>query len=83
MHPSIEAILQHFGYEHLEPELGAVSKRFHDLAHGIASETSGPETTVALRKLLEAKDAAVRAHRTELINRGLDERAMGGKPAEQ
>lgn len=83
MHPSIEAILQHFDYDHLPPELAAVSQRFHDLAHELAAETSGPETTVALRKLLEAKDAAVRAHRTERINRGLDERAMGGKPEPQ
>lgn len=80
MHPSIDAILRHFDYDHLPPELAAVSKRFHALAHELASECSGPETTVALRKLLESKDAAVRAHRTELINRGLDERAMGGRP---
>jgi hypothetical protein len=39
----------------------AVSRPFGDLALQIANTTSNAETTVALRKLLEAKDAAVRA----------------------
>ncbi len=71
-----EPILQFFAYEHLPPHLQAVSKPFCELAHAIVdgdnAPSSGtvtfgpplprnPERTVALRKLLEAKDAAVRA----------------------
>lgn len=60
-----EHILQFFAYEHLPPHLQAVSKPFCELAYAIASGENqlprNPERTVALRKLLEAKDAAVRA----------------------
>ena len=67
--------MQFFAYEHLPPHLATISKPFCELAHAIAkgdnceecgNVTSGPplpdnpEKTVALRKLLEAKDAAVR-----------------------
>jgi hypothetical protein len=42
--------------------LQEVSKPFHTLAHGLVDILpSNPERTVALRKLLEAKDCAVRA----------------------
>lgn len=61
MHPATEAILKFFTYEHLPEKLQAISKPFSDLAHRIAEGPSNAETTVALRKLLEAKDAAVRA----------------------
>lgn len=48
--------------EHLPPHLQAVSKPFGDLARDIVEVLPrNPERTVALRKLLEAKDAAVRA----------------------
>lgn len=54
--------MQFFGYSHLPEHLQETSKRFHDLADWIVSELpSNPERTVALRKLLEAKDCAVRA----------------------
>ena len=57
-----DRMLKWFEYEHLPDQLQTVSKRFSELAHGIARNiTAGPERTVALRKLLEAKDAAVRA----------------------
>lgn len=70
-----EHILQFFAYQHLPPHLQAVSKPFCDLAHAIVGGDDAfvdrvvmstalprnPERTVALRKLLEAKDAAVRA----------------------
>lgn len=71
-----EHILQFFAYAHLPPHLQTVSKPFCELAHAIVdgdnAERTGaltfgpplprnPERTVALRKLLEAKDAAVRA----------------------
>lgn len=57
-----DRILQFFAYAHLPPALRDISKQFHDLAHWIAEELpQNPERTVALRKLLEAKDAGVRA----------------------
>lgn len=71
--PPPEHILQFFAYAHLPPHLQAVSKPFHDLACRLTGDDfeantgdgaalpRNPERTVALRKLLEAKDAAVRA----------------------
>ena len=57
-----EHILQFFAYEHLPTLLRAHSEPFHAMAHAIvANVPRNPERTVALRKLLEAKDAAVRA----------------------
>ena len=57
-----EPILQFFAYEHLRDDLKDTSALFGELAR-IVVETlpRNPERTVALRKLLEAKDAAVRA----------------------
>jgi len=53
---------QFFRFAHLPPHLQEVSKPFCELAqHVIATLPSNPERTVALRKLLEAKDCAVRA----------------------
>ena len=60
MHPAVEHILQFFAYEHLPPHLQVISMPFSDLAKTIATNAKTPEATVALRKLLEAKDAAVR-----------------------
>lgn len=57
-----EPILQFFKYEHLPEHLAEVSKPFGDLAAQIVETLPrNPERTVALRKLLESKDAAVRA----------------------
>lgn len=57
-----EHILQFFAYAHLPPHLQAVSKPFGDMAQQIVETLPrNPERTVALRKLLESKDAAVRA----------------------
>lgn len=55
-------LMQFFAYEHLPPRLQDASKPFHDLAKWI-DETlpANAESTTALRKLLEAKDCAVRA----------------------
>lgn len=62
MHKAIEDVLKYFAYSHLPEHLQAVSKQFADLAQVVAERApDSPETTVALRKLLEAKDAAVRA----------------------
>jgi hypothetical protein len=60
-HPAVAGLLQFFAYAHLPPALQDVSKPFGDLAKTIADGPSNAEATVALRKLLEAKDAAVRA----------------------
>ena len=57
-----EHILQFFRYDHLPPALGDISRLFGDIAGVLVRELPrNPERTVALRKLLEAKDAAVRA----------------------
>ena len=57
-----DQLLQFFAYEHLKPDLQAISKPFGDLARDlVATLPQNPERTVALRKLLEAKDCAVRA----------------------
>jgi hypothetical protein len=61
MHPSTEAILKFFEYEHLSPHLQEVSKPFCELAHVCAHEYDGAELTAGLRKLLESKDCMVRA----------------------
>ena len=63
-------ILQHFRFAHLPPHLQEISRDFAELARKTHQRAPGdPETAVALRKLLEAKDAAVRA-------------ALSGVPAE-
>lgn len=55
-------ILRFFDYAHLIGEKAEASKPFADLAYSVAARGKDPaETTVALRKLLEAKDAAVRS----------------------
>ena len=56
-----EHILQFFAYTHLPEHLQEVSRPFSDMAMRIMELPRNPERTVALRKLLEAKDAAVRA----------------------
>lgn len=57
-----ERMLKWFEYAHLPEHLQAVSKPFGDLALKMCEVIDGgPERTVALRKLLESKDAAVRA----------------------
>jgi hypothetical protein len=57
-----EHIMQFFSFEHLPPKLQDVSRPFGDLAQKIVDTLPrNPERTIALRKLLEAKDAAVRA----------------------
>jgi hypothetical protein len=57
-----DPILKWFEYEHLADPLQEATAPFAALARKIAATvTAGPERSVALRKLLEAKDAAVRA----------------------
>jgi hypothetical protein len=55
-------IMQFFTFAHLPEHLQETSKPFAVLAqHLIDTLPRNPERTVALRKLLEAKDCAVRA----------------------
>jgi hypothetical protein len=57
-----EPIMQFFAFDHLPEHLKVVSAQFYELACSlVATLPRNPERTVALRKLLEAKDAAVRA----------------------
>ena len=75
MNPAVAHVLQFFEYKHLPLHLQAVSRPFCELAHAMAKGDNcgesgtctfgsplpdNPEKTVALRKLLESKDAAVR-----------------------
>jgi hypothetical protein len=60
--PQTEGMLQFFTYAHLPEHLQEVSKPFCELAKRIAETyPRNPERSAALRKLLEAKDCAVRA----------------------
>lgn len=60
--PPRDRMEQFFRFDHLPPHLRLVSQPFGELAaHVIRTLPSNPERTAALRKLLEAKDCAVRA----------------------
>lgn len=62
MHPAIQHVLKFFSYTHLPDHLQGISRPFCELAHEVAMRApQNQETTIALRKLLEAKDAAIRA----------------------
>lgn len=56
-----EPIMQFFRYGHLPDHLQDHSRPFAELAALVMKNRPSPERSVALRKLLEAKDAAVRA----------------------
>lgn len=57
-----EPIMRYFAYEHLPAHLQVVSKPFGDLALLICDKLpASAERAAGLRKLLEAKDCAVRA----------------------
>lgn len=61
-HAQTDQIMRFFKASHLPPPLRAVSEPFGDLACTVCETLPrNAERTVALRKLLEAKDAAVRA----------------------
>jgi hypothetical protein len=63
-----DPILKFFGYKHLRPQLMAYSKPWAELAaHVVKNTPRNAERSVALRKLLEGKDAAVRAVIDELL----------------
>ncbi len=55
-------LLRYFTFSHLPTHLRMVSSPFCTLACDMVEKLpDGPELTVCLRKLLEAKDCAVRA----------------------
>ncbi|ELL9329700.1 TPA: hypothetical protein ACNOH7_000457 [Vibrio fluvialis] len=56
------SIVNYFAYQHLPEKLQVVSKPFHDIVNKMVVELpENEESHMALRKLLEAKDCAVRA----------------------
>lgn len=58
----MEPLLQFFSFAHLPPHLILVSQPFAELAEMMVEKLPrNAERTTALRKLLEAKDCAVRA----------------------
>lgn len=58
-----DPITQFFNYSHLSKDLQRISKPFCELAVVmLAVLPRNPERTVMLRKILEAKDCAVRAY---------------------
>jgi hypothetical protein len=60
---STDPILHFFHYAHLPAQLQSTSRNFFMLAKNVVETLPrNAERTVALRKLLEAKDAAVRAN---------------------
>lgn len=62
---AVDPILRYFHYAHLPAKLQYASSPFCRLAQSIVEGLPrNAERTVALRKLLEAKDAAVRANVT-------------------
>ena len=68
MHPSSENLLKFFKFDHLPAPLADISRPFCVLATSVANnrDLTGAEVTVCLRKLLEAKDCAVRAKLTTI-----------------
>ena len=57
-----ERLMKWFEYKHLPEHLQSTSSHFYKFANIIVENIEpGAERTVALRKLLESKDAAVRA----------------------
>lgn len=65
-----EPMLKFFGYDHLQnADLRETSRLFSELANTLVLRLPRtPERTVALRKILEGKDAAVRAVVTDGVN---------------
>lgn len=61
-HPGTQHFAALFEHEHLPAHLAEISRPFAELAdHLVARLQDGPELSAGLRKLVEAKDCAVRA----------------------
>lgn len=63
MHPATAAVLRFFAFDHLPAgQPRDIAQFYSGAAYRLADALpADPETTVALRKLLESKDAAVRS----------------------
>ena len=60
-HPGTAHLLVLLNTDHLPPKLHEISGAVEDLAHELVAKLEdGPELTVGLRHLLDAKDALVR-----------------------
>jgi hypothetical protein len=60
--PNQDRLLQFFVHSHLRSDLQVIAGPFSTLAEWICDHLpQNPERTVALRRLLESKDAAVRS----------------------
>ena len=58
----MNSFMQFFRTAHLPPAAQPVAKSFFELARQLVDTLpKNPESTVAMRKLMEAKDCAVRA----------------------
>ena len=69
-HPGTTHVLRYFAHAHLPDHLQDVSRPVAELAHEMVRVLpDGPELTVGLRKLLEAKDCLVRAALDTTITR--------------
>jgi hypothetical protein len=69
----IDPMLQFFEYKHLPDKLQEISAEFGELAKKlVVALPRNPERTAALRKLLEAKDCAVRAQIYTPLSRGVE-----------
>jgi hypothetical protein len=61
-----ELLYRYFTYAHLPDRLAAVAARCADMAEwAVTCLPAGPERSVGMRKLLEAKDCFVRAALTD------------------
>ncbi|MFG2963592.1 hypothetical protein ACGFZS_09910 [Streptomyces sp. NPDC048288] len=65
--PAVERMLGNFRYDHLPAALQEVSRTFHDAAHRLAVTLTGPEVTKALDELWAAKNWAVLAASTAVL----------------
>lgn len=66
-HPGTVSLMRYFAHAHLSDQLAAVSEPFAHLARTLLDILpDSAELTTALRKLIEAKDCAVRARVDQL-----------------
>ena len=60
-HQSTTDVLQYSQFSHLPEPLRTMSAKFAELSVYVARNCEGPEAAASLRKILEAKDCAVRS----------------------
>lgn len=59
--PEARHLLKFFNYGHLRPDRHEIAKCFQVLAQEVAMLPANPETLIALRNLLSAKEAVMRS----------------------